>query len=126
MNAEHAQHGPREVLGAVAPYDARLLTPALVVDLGAVDHNVEAMLTRAGSEHWRPHLKTTKQSVIIARMLDRGVRNFKVATPHELHLLVSTAAEVAVDVIVAFPLLRASFDAVARIAAAMAWTRCQT
>ena len=40
---------------------ARLVSPALVVYLEAVRHNLRAMLAHVGSpERWRPHVKTTK------------------------------------------------------------------
>ena len=101
------------------------LTPALVLDLDAVDTNVAAMVARAGGpDRWRPHIKTVKCAAVIARVLDAGVRCLKVATVAELALVLETAAEAGarVDVLVAFPLYGASVEAaVAQGRAALRW-----
>lgn len=97
---------------ALAPFLDRLITPALVIDLDAVDHNLAATIARVGGpERWRPHLKTGKQAVIVAAMLAAGLRNFKVATCDELELLLTTAAGTPVDVLLAYPAQRASLTA---------------
>ena len=110
---------------ALGPFVDRLITPALVLDLDAVAANLEAMLRRVGEpRRWRPHLKTCKQAVVIEAMLDAGLRQFKVATADELALLLDTAAahlgprENPVDVLLAYPAQRASFEAVVELARA--------
>jgi D-serine deaminase-like pyridoxal phosphate-dependent protein len=105
---------------ALAPLLDELLTPALVVDLDAVAHNIAATIERVGGpQRWRPHLKTCKQAVIVAQMLDAGLRHFKVATPDELDLLLQTAAKVeGVDVLFAYPAARATLRAVLSLARA--------
>lgn len=93
---------------AIAPVVARLLTPALVVDLDAVAHNARAFVARCGSpDRWRPHVKTAKQHAIVAELLGAGVRRFKCATPAELRLVLEVAAAhpdaPSIDVLVAYP-----------------------
>lgn len=69
-------------------------TPALVIDLDAVDHNLAAMIERCGApERWRPHIKTHKQSAILRRALHAGLRAFKCATFTELELLLEVGRE---------------------------------
>lgn len=94
---------------AIAPFLDQLITPALVIDLDAVADNLAAAITRVGGPtRWRPHLKTSKQAVIIEAMLSAGLRRFKVATCDELELLLHTAGDVAVDVLLAYPVQRAA------------------
>lgn len=91
-----------------------LMTPALVIDLDAVDHNVSRISEAVGGpSRWRPHIKTIKQSALIERLLIAGVRRFKCATVDELALLVDTAAAAAaegVDVLLAHPPTTASLQ----------------
>lgn len=104
---------------AVADHVDRLLTPALVIDLDAVAHNVDAMVARVGDpDRWRPHVKTAKQRVVVRALVDAGVRNFKCATVDELALVLSTGSEagVDVDVVVAYPLREAACRAVLTVA----------
>jgi len=95
---------PHTIAAALAPQLPRLATPALVIDLDAVDHNIAAMLRRAG-DRWRPHLKTLKSSALLARLLAAGVTRCKVATLDELDLALTTADQhdVALDVLLAYP-----------------------
>jgi D-serine deaminase-like pyridoxal phosphate-dependent protein len=95
---------PNTIAAALAPQLDRLATPALVIDLDAVDHNIAAMLRRAG-DRWRPHLKTLKSSALLARLLAAGVTRCKVATLDELDLALATADAhaVALDVLLAYP-----------------------
>lgn len=85
-----------------------LATPALVIDLDAVEHNVAAMVGRVGDAgRWRPHVKTVKQPTIVGALLDAGVFRFKAATPAEVALVLDAAADRAlprpVDVLLAYP-----------------------
>ena len=118
---------PSETLDqALAPCMDQLITPALVIDLDAVAANLAATIKRVGGPgRWRPHLKTSKQAVIIELMLDAGLRRFKVATCDELELLLRTAGPRAVDVLFAYPAQRASLRAALGLARAHAHARVQ-
>jgi len=72
----------------------RLLTPALVVWMEAVRHNVRRVLEATGGpRRWRPHLKTTKMATVWRELIRHGVRAFKVATHKELQLLLDVLRE---------------------------------
>lgn len=102
---------------ALAPFLEQLITPALVIDLDAVADNLAATIARVGGPaRWRPHLKTSKQAVIIEAMLAAGLRRFKVATCDELELLLHTAGAVPVDVLLAYPVQRAACAAALALA----------
>jgi D-serine deaminase-like pyridoxal phosphate-dependent protein len=102
---------------AIAPFLEQLITPALVIDLDAVADNLAATISRVGGpERWRPHLKTSKQAVIVEAMLAAGLRRFKVATCDELDLLLHTAGAVPVDVLLAYPVQRAACSAALALA----------
>lgn len=106
---------------AIAAHRERLATPALLIDLDAVDHNVAAMVGRCGDpSRWRPHVKTHKQAAIVQRLLAAGIRTCKCATLDELDMVLGTAAAAAVDVdvLVAYPLHEAALRAARRAAAA--------
>ncbi len=95
------------------------LTPALVIDLDAVDHNVAAVLARAGGPgRWRPHVKTVKSQAVIARLLAAGVHCLKVATVPELELVLEAAEShgSSIDVLVAYPLRGSAVEAVEALA----------
>jgi D-serine deaminase-like pyridoxal phosphate-dependent protein len=66
-----------------------LQSPALLVDLEAVRHNVRAILACCGGDasRWRPHLKTTKIAAVWRELVVAGVRHFKCATTREAALL---------------------------------------
>lgn len=74
-----------------------VLTPALVIDLSAVEHNIDAVQKRAGRDRWRPHIKTAKQSRVLRTLLQRRVRRLKCATIDELALALDTAERVDPD-----------------------------
>ncbi|MBX7083332.1 MAG: alanine racemase [Nannocystaceae bacterium] len=83
------------------------VTPALVIDVERAAANIAAMIRWLGdAARWRPHVKTVKQSRIVALLLDAGVRSFKCATLPELALVLRTAtqADIGVDVVLAHPL----------------------
>lgn len=107
------------VLGPVLP---RLASPALIVDLAAVDDNIAAILRRCPADRWRPHVKTLKSAALIRRLWSAGVTRCKCATLDELQLLLETAAEDAredsLDVLVAYPLHPGALRAVRRLCAA--------
>lgn len=96
-----------QLTAAIANHLDRLITPALVIDLGSVEHNATSMVQRCeGAERWRPHVKTVKQAAVIEVLLDSGVRHFKCATVDELAMVLGTARKknAQVDVLVAYPL----------------------
>ncbi len=105
----HDEQLRRQALArAVAPVLPRMHTPALVIDLDAVEHNVAAMIGRAGdAARWRPHVKTIKQPTLVGLLLDAGVLRFKASTPAEVAMVLEAAADRAlprpVDVLLAYP-----------------------
>ncbi len=108
-----AVHAPLARLdAAIAPHQEVLATPALVIDLDAVEHNIAALVRRCGeSRCWRPHVKTVKQAVILRQLFTQGVLSCKCATLDELELVLTTAdaAAVQVDVLIAYPLHKGAF-----------------
>ena len=87
----------------------RVLTPALVVRLDRVRHNVACVLAALDGDpaRWRPHVKTTKMPEVWLELVRAGVRHFKCATTREAGWLLETLerAGVAGDVLVAYPLV---------------------
>ena len=71
---------------------SHVITPALVIDLKKVRQNVAAVKRALGGDlnRWRPHLKTTKMSVVWLELVRAGVKNFKVATTKEAAVLAVT------------------------------------
>ena len=71
---------------------SQVITPALVIDLKKVRQNVAAVKRALGGDlnRWRPHLKTTKMSVVWLELVRAGVKNFKVATTKEAAVLAVT------------------------------------
>ena len=102
---------------ALAGVKSRTLTPALVIDLDAVDHNICAFLAcaHAHGARWRPHIKTVKQRTLVARLLGAGVDRFKCATLPELDVLLSACGEVAreASILLAYPCTDAALRALA-------------
>ncbi len=68
---------------------AGILTPALLIDLDAVDHNIAATLRLLGNHpsRWRPHVKTSKLEAAMRRLVAHGVMQAKCATTLELHTM---------------------------------------
>lgn len=96
---------------ALASRSGELLTPFLVVDLDAVEHNIAAIVKKIGSaKRWRPHVKTVKQATIIKTAMRKRVGQFKCATLDELALILDTAERVhpegEVDAMLAYPISR--------------------
>lgn len=91
-------------------------TPALIIDLNAVDDNLDATLRLLGGDpaRWRPHLKSAKLALIMRRICERGVLQAKTSTTLELE----TACAVGfTDVLLAYPVTGPQVDVVKRIAA---------
>lgn len=112
----------RDLLTALEPLLPALATPALVVDLAAVDANIAAVLRRCPADRWRPHVKTLKAAALVRRLWAAGVTRCKCATLDELELLLRTAAEDdledRLDVLLAYPLHQGAFAAACRLRAA--------
>lgn len=97
----------RALHAAVAELAPDLLTPALVIDLDAAEHNIARLVETLGPGRWSPHIKTVKQSALLKPLLAAGVRDFKCATLDELALLLRTIDEVRCEgarVLLAYPL----------------------
>jgi len=91
-------------------------TPALVIDLDAVEANLDATLRLLGGDpnRWRPHLKTSKLGLVMLKIRARGVRQAKTSTTLELE---TACAAGFTDVLVAYPVTGPQVDVVRRIAA---------
>ncbi len=85
----------------------RLVSPALVVFMEQVRHNVRTMLAHVGApDRWRPHVKTTKLPAVWDELLGAGVRHFKCATAREARHLLATArahGTPGIDLVLAYP-----------------------
>ncbi len=101
----------------MAPRLDSLITPALVFELDAVAHNIQAMVSFAGAARWRPHVKTHKHPEIVRALLAEGVTSFKCATLDELEMTLRTAGSTPIDVLLAYPLHAAAVQSAARLAA---------
>lgn len=79
-----------------------VMTPALLIDIDAVEHNLDVTLRllEDDASRWRPHVKTAKLLSTMRCMVNRGVNNFKCATTLELLTVCQAGAQ---DVVVAFP-----------------------
>ena len=111
----------RALTRALAELEHELLTPALVIDLDAVEHNIDRIVGHVGKlRRWRPHIKTVKQSRVVRLLLERGVDSLKCATVDELALVLDTAERVhpegQVDVFLAYPLTRNALRATISLA----------
>lgn len=97
-----------------------IVTPALVIDLGAARRNLRAVLERtAGPGRWRPHVKTAKVPEAMALFVDEGIRRFKCATLREAEVLGRLLAGGAGgDVLLAHHLHGPALDRLAKIAQA--------
>ena len=83
-------------------------SPALVIDLAAVRHNIQqvrAWLPEGDLARWRPHVKTLKVAAPQAELIRAGVRHFKCATTREAAVLLNVAAAEGepIDLLVAYP-----------------------
>ena len=61
-----------------------LVTPALLVDLDAFDHNISTMSTALPGARLRPHVKAHKCTALARRQLEAGHRTFTCATIREV------------------------------------------
>src|ERR1700738_5557445 len=63
---------------------AELVTPALVMDADAFEHNLRAMTAALPGARLRPHIKAHKTTALAARQAAAGHRNFTCATIREM------------------------------------------
>lgn len=94
-----------------------LQTPALLIDLDAVRHNLATMrhYLDGKMDRWRPHVKTCKVPEVLTLLLQAGVRRFKVATTRECEVLLQTASE-PIDVLFAMAQHGSNLQRVAELA----------
>jgi D-serine deaminase-like pyridoxal phosphate-dependent protein len=93
-----------------------VMTPALAIYTDLVDSNIETTLRLLGdADRWRPHVKTAKLAFIMRRLIERGINNFKCATPLELLTLCEAGAA---DVLIAYPVIGANARRVGEISEA--------
>jgi D-threonine aldolase len=59
-------------------------TPALLIDAGALEHNLATMAAMLPGARLRPHVKAHKCTALAARQLAHGHRSFTCATPGEV------------------------------------------
>lgn len=95
-----APRAAREMIATATPLSA-LETPAVVVDLDRMEHNLEAASAYAAAHGLalRPHVKTHKSPVVAAAQLSRGARGLTCATPFEAEIMSSVCD----DLLVAYP-----------------------
>ena len=83
--------------------EAEVPSPALLLDLAAVDENLRRMVSIAGNpERLRPHVKTHKLPQLIERQLKLGITKFKASTIAEAEM---TAVAGGHEVLLAMPLV---------------------
>ena len=85
---------------------ADLPTPALVVDVAALDHNIAAMAEVLPGDRLRPHVKAHKCTSLARRQAAVGHRGFTCATIRECEAM--AAAGLGADLMLANEVLDAS------------------
>jgi len=65
-------------------YLEAIATPALVVDMAALDHNLATMADALPGTRCRPHVKAHKTTALARRQRERGHIAFTCATPREI------------------------------------------
>ena len=83
-----------------------LVTPALLVDAAAFDHNLSAMAAALPGPRLRPHVKAHKSTALARRQLEAGHHNFTCATIREIEGM--AAAGLGEDLLLANEVLDAS------------------
>ena len=85
----------------------QVLTPALVIYPEIVDANIRTTLRLLGGDanRWRPHVKTAKLALMMRRLVEHGIANFKCSTSLELSTVCEAGAS---DVVVAYPMVGAN------------------
>lgn len=109
--------GPNACLIGQPGVQAKLWTPALLLDLDAFEHNVRAMaeLCRNAGTLLRPHAKSHKSSAIARKQLAAGAIGICVATVREAAVMVHSGIG---GVLITSPIAgEAKLDAIAGLAA---------
>ncbi|MFT6863555.1 MAG: D-serine deaminase-like pyridoxal phosphate-dependent protein [Akkermansiaceae bacterium] len=70
----------------------RVPSPALLLDVGKVAANLQEMISIAGVDRLRPHLKTHKMREVVQLQIKAGIRKFKAATLAELEMAADAGA----------------------------------
>lgn len=70
----------------------RIPSPALLLDVGKVESNLQQMISIAGADRLRPHLKTHKMREVVQLQIKAGIRKFKAATLAELEMAADAGA----------------------------------
>ena len=70
----------------------RIPSPALLLDVGKVESNLQQMISIAGVDRLRPHLKTHKIREVVQLQIEAGIRKFKAATLAELEMAADAGA----------------------------------
>jgi D-serine deaminase-like pyridoxal phosphate-dependent protein len=93
----------------------QVLTPALAIYPEIVDANIRTTVALLGGEpnRWRPHVKTAKLGLMMRRLVEHGIANFKCSTSLELLTVCENGAA---DVLVAYPMVGANARRVRDIA----------
>ena len=78
---------------------ADLPTPALVVDAGALAHNLDTMTRALPGDRLRPHVKAHKCTTLAQEQAVRGHCGFTCATPREV--IGMAQADLGVDLLLA-------------------------
>src|SRR5262249_55187201 len=71
---------------------AEVPSPSLLVYPDRVEENIQRMISLAGVERLRPHMKTHKMPEMIRLQLARGITKFKCATIAEAEMTASCGA----------------------------------
>lgn len=85
----------------------KVRTPALAIYSDIVDSNIAVTLRLLGGDanRWRPHVKTSKLALIMRRLVECGIENFKCSTSLELATVCEAGAR---DVLLAYPVAGAN------------------
>ena len=91
-----------------------LSTPALVVDVAALDHNIATMSAAWPGRSLRPHVKAWKCTALAARLADAGHLGFCCATVREVEGM--AAAGLGVDLLLANEVVGRAAERLGRVA----------
>ena len=93
---------------------SEIITPALVLFRGLMEHNLDAMIKIAGDpSRLRPHCKTCKMSEVVHTFLERGITKVKAATFAEAEMVANAGVR---DVCLAYSLVGPNIPRAVRFA----------
>lgn len=94
--------------------EAEIASPALLLYLDRIEHNLQLMIKIAGGAHrLRPHVKTHKLGQLIERQVQLGITKFKASTIAETEMCAQAGAP---DVLLAMPCVGPNADRLATLA----------